>query len=30
MQENNMLRLFGIAETDGAELFVSEHARKKK
>ncbi len=30
MQENNMLRLFGIAETDGAELFVSDHARKKK
>ena len=30
MQENNMLRLFGIAETDGAELFVSDHAKKKK
>ena len=30
MQKNNMLRLFGIAETDGAELFVSDHARKKK
>ena len=30
MQANNMLRLFGIAETDGAELFVSDHARKKK
>ena len=30
MRENNMLRLFGIAETDGAELFISDHARKKK
>ena len=30
MQKNNMLRLFGIAETDGAELFVSDHAKKKK
>ena len=29
MQENNMLRLFGIAETDGGKLFVSDHARKK-
>ena len=29
MQENNMLRLFGIAESDGAELFVSDHAKKK-
>ena len=30
MQKNNMLRLFGIAETDEAELFVSDHAKKKK
>ena len=30
MQKNNMLRLFGIAENDGAELFVSDHAKKKK
>ena len=30
MQKNNMLRLFGIAETDEAELFVSSHAQKKK
>ena len=30
MQKNNMLRLFGIAETDEAELFVSNHAKKKK
>ena len=30
MQKNNMLRLFGIAEIDGAELFVSDHAKKKK
>ena len=30
MQKNNMLRLFGIAESDGAELFVSDHAKKKK
>ena len=30
MQKNNMLRLFGIAETNGAKLFVSDHARKKK
>lgn len=28
MQKNRMLRLFGIAESDGAELYVSEHARK--
>ena len=28
MQKNRMLRLFGIAETDGADLFVSQHARK--
>ena len=28
MQRNKMLRLFGIAETDGGELFVAEHARK--
>ena len=27
MQKNKMLRLFGIAEEDGAELFVSKHAR---
>ena len=30
MQKNNMLRLFGIAETDEAELFVSNHAKEKK
>ena len=30
MQKNNMLRLFGIAESDGAKLFVSDHAKKKK
>ena len=30
MQKNNMLRLFGIAESDGAELFVSDHAKKKR
>tara|TARA_E500000178_G_scaffold193506_1_gene191486 strand:- start:116 stop:610 length:495 start_codon:yes stop_codon:yes gene_type:complete len=28
MQKNKMLRLFGIAEMDGGELFVSEHAKK--
>ena len=28
MQRNKMLRLFGIAETDGGKLFVSEHAKK--
>tara|TARA_Y100001970_G_scaffold251284_1_gene323919 strand:+ start:1110 stop:2429 length:1320 start_codon:yes stop_codon:yes gene_type:complete len=28
MQKNRMLRLFGIAETEGADLFVSRHARK--
>ena len=27
MQRNKMLRLFGIAEKDGGELFVSEHAK---
>ena len=27
MQRNKMLRLFGIAETDVGELYVSEHAR---
>jgi len=27
MQKNKMLRLFGIAEADDAELFVSKHAR---
>ena len=27
MQKNRMLRLFGIAEVDGGELYVSEHAR---
>ena len=27
MQRNKMLRLFGIAETDDGELYVSEHAR---
>ena len=26
MQKNKMLRLFGIAETDGGKLFVSNHA----
>ena len=29
MQKNKMLRLFGIAEEDGGELFISEHAQKK-
>ena len=28
MQKNKMLRLFGIAETDGGELFVADHAKK--
>tara|TARA_B100000579_G_scaffold290986_1_gene241669 strand:+ start:2431 stop:3750 length:1320 start_codon:yes stop_codon:yes gene_type:complete len=28
MQKNRMLRLFGIAETEGADLFISQHARK--
>ena len=28
MQENRMLSLFGIAETDGGELFISAHAQK--
>ena len=28
MQQNKMLRLFGIAEEDGSELYVSEHAKK--
>ncbi len=28
MQKNKMLRLFGIAEEDGGELFISEHAQK--
>ena len=27
MQQNNMLRLFGIAETDGGAFYVSSHAR---
>ena len=27
MQKNRMLRLFGIPEAEGAELFVSEHAK---
>ena len=27
MQKNNMLRLFGIAETDNGEIFVAKHAR---
>ena len=27
MQKNRMLRLFGIAEADGAELYVSDHAK---
>ena len=27
MQKNRMLRLFGIAESEGANLFVSQHAR---
>ena len=29
IQEKKMLRLFGIAETDDGEIFVSEHAREK-
>ena len=29
MQKNKMLRLFGIAETDGGEIFVPDHARKR-
>ena len=28
MQKNKMLRLFGIAETDGGELFIADHAKK--
>ncbi|HCH66737.1 MAG TPA: hypothetical protein DFR83_28295 [Deltaproteobacteria bacterium] len=28
MQKNRMLRLFGIAEVDGGELYVSSHAKK--
>ena len=28
MQKNRMLRLFGIAETESADLFVSQHARQ--
>ena len=28
MQKNRMLRLFGIAEDEGADLFVAKHARK--
>ena len=28
MQKNKMLRLFGIAEKDGGELFVADHAKK--
>ena len=28
MQKNKMLRLFGIAETDGGKLFVADHAKK--
>ena len=28
MQKNKMLRLFGIAENDSGNLFVSEHARQ--
>ena len=28
MQKNKMLRLFGIAENDGGQLFVSEHAKQ--
>ena len=27
MQKNKMLRLFGIAETEGGEVYVSRHAR---
>ena len=27
MQKNRMLRLFGIAEDEGADLFVAQHAR---
>ena len=27
MQKNRMLRLFGIAEAEGADLFISRHAR---
>ena len=27
MQKNRMLRLFGIAETDGSDLYISKHAR---
>ena len=27
MQRNKMLRLFGIAETDDGEMYISEHAR---
>ena len=29
MQKNKMLRLFGIAENDSGQLFVSEHAKQK-
>ena len=28
IQKHRMLRLFGIAETDGGEIFVSDHAKK--
>ena len=28
IQRHRMLRLFGIAETDGGEIFVSDHAKK--
>ena len=28
MQKNKMLRLFGIAENDSGQLFVSEHAKQ--
>ena len=28
MQKNKMLRLFGIAETDGGEVYIAKHARK--
>ena len=28
MQKNRMLRLFGIAENDSGQLFVSEHAKQ--
>ena len=28
MQKNRMLRLFGIAEKEGSDLFVSQHALK--